>query len=71
MNYYFEIFDNDGINGPKSTKSQVLIMIKTTVKQLENKKTKTTKILKTTYSVAAKDAQKLAPNKRNRRKNIE
>lgn len=33
---YFEIFDNDGINGPKSKRSEVLYMVLPTTKQLDS-----------------------------------
>ncbi|HMP29229.1 MAG TPA: DUF4175 domain-containing protein, partial [Saprospiraceae bacterium] len=35
ISYYFEVFDNDGVNGAKSTKSQVLTFKKPSIKELK------------------------------------
>ena len=35
INYYFEVFDNDGVNGAKSSKSQMLTFKKPSVKEMK------------------------------------
>jgi hypothetical protein len=37
VTYYFVVYDNDGVNGAKSTKSQVLTYRKPSLKELDNK----------------------------------
>jgi len=60
MDYYFEVVDNDAVNGPKSTKSQVFVYDKPTVKQLEKQEYQNNEDIKDNLSAASKDAQKLA-----------
>jgi hypothetical protein len=60
MDYYFEVFDNDAVNSPKSTKSQAFVYDKPTVKQLEKQEYQNNEDIKDNLSAAAKDAQKLA-----------
>jgi len=36
IEYFFEVFDNDGINGPKSNKSEIRKMSVPTLKEIEN-----------------------------------
>ena len=60
MDYYFEIFDNDGVSGPKSTKSQVFNYDKPTIKELEKQEYQNNEDIKDNLSAAAKDAAKLA-----------
>jgi len=37
MEYFFEVFDNDGVNGPKSSKTQNMIYKVPSLEELENK----------------------------------
>ena len=60
MDYYFEIFDNDGVSGPKSTKSQAFVFEKPSVKELEKQEYQNNEDIKDDLSAAAKDAAKLA-----------
>lgn len=60
MDYYFEVFDNDGVSGPKSTKSQSFVYEKPTVKELEKQEFQNNEDIKDDLSAAAKDAAKLA-----------
>ncbi len=60
MDYYFEVFDNDGVSGPKSTKSQSFVYDKPTVKELEKQEYENNEDIKDDLSAAAKDAAKLA-----------
>ncbi|MFN8296534.1 MAG: DUF4175 family protein [Chitinophagales bacterium] len=60
MDYYFEVFDNDAVSGPKSTKSQSFVYDKPTVKELEKQEFQNNEDIKDDLSAAAKDAAKLA-----------
>ncbi|MFN8166373.1 MAG: DUF4175 family protein [Bacteroidia bacterium] len=46
VEYYFEIFDNDGINGPKSTRSQSQIFKAPTLKELSENNEKSNQSIK-------------------------
>jgi hypothetical protein len=37
LEYYFEVWDNDGVNGPKSTKSKVMYFKLPTIEEIEKK----------------------------------
>jgi len=60
MDYYFVVFDNDGINGPKSTKSQAFVYEKPTVLELEKQENKNNEAINNELNAASKDAAKLA-----------
>jgi hypothetical protein len=60
MDYYFEVFDNDAVTGPKSTKSEAFVYDKPTVKQLEKQEYENSEDIKGDLSAATKEAQKLA-----------
>ena len=60
MDYYFEVFDNDGVSGPKSSKSQSFVYDKPTIKELEKQEYQNSEDIKDNLADAAKDAQKLA-----------
>lgn len=60
MDYYFEVFDNDGINGPKSTKSEAFVYDKPTVNQLEKQEFQNNEDIKGDLSTTARDVQKLS-----------
>ena len=46
ISYYFELYDNDGINGPKSVKSNVLSLKLPSKEELEEANSKTAMPLK-------------------------
>lgn len=60
MDYYFEVWDNDGVFGPKSAKSQTFAYDKPTVRELEKQEFQNNEDIKSDLSDAAKEAQKLA-----------
>lgn len=60
MDYYFEVWDNDGVNGAKSTKSQSYAFYKPSVKELEKQEFQNNEDIKSDLSAASKEAQKLA-----------
>jgi hypothetical protein len=60
MDYYFEVWDNDGVSGPKSSKSQSFAYEKPTVRELEKQEFENNEDIKDDLSSAAKDARKLA-----------
>lgn len=60
MDYYFVVTDNDGVNGPKSTKSTAFVYDKPSVETLEKQEFQNSEDIKNDLSAAAKEAQKLA-----------
>jgi hypothetical protein len=60
MDYYFEVWDNDGVNGAKSTRSQSFNYYKPSVKELEKLEFQNNEDIKSDLSAASKEAQKLA-----------
>ena len=60
MDYYFEVFDNDVVAGPKSTKSQAFVYEKPSVRELEKQEFQNNEDIKNDLSSATKDAAKLA-----------
>lgn len=59
VEYYFEVWDNDGVNGIKSTKSQKMIYKAPSVEELEEKAEATNKEVKSEMENALKDLQLL------------
>jgi len=59
IEYFFEIWDNDGINGSKSTRSQKMIFRAPTLRELTEKAEQANKQVKTDISQAILDAKKL------------
>jgi hypothetical protein len=57
VEYYFEIWDNDGINGSKSTRSQKLVYKLPSIQELEEKTEKTNDQIKDDLNDAIKQAQ--------------
>ncbi len=60
MDYYFEVWDNDGVSGPKSAKSQAFAYDKPTVRELEKQEFQQNEDIKSDLCDAAKEAQQLA-----------
>jgi hypothetical protein len=60
MEYYFEVWDNDGVSGPKSSKSSSFTYDKPTVNELEKQEFANNEDIKDNLSSAAKEAQRLA-----------
>ena len=59
IEYYFEIWDNDGINGSKSTRSQKMIFKAPTIEELQEKSENANKQIKTDITQIMLDARKL------------
>ena len=60
IDYYFQVFDNDGVNGAKSTKSSVQNYRVRTMEEIENDLQKTEEQTRTDYSDLMKESQDLA-----------
>jgi len=59
VEYYFEVWDNDGINGPKSTRSQKMFFKAPTLNELSEKTEKANKQLKDEMEQTIKEAREL------------
>ncbi|MHC1706753.1 MAG: DUF4175 family protein [Bacteroidales bacterium] len=59
VEYYFEVWDNDGINGPKSSRSQKMFFKAPTLQEINEKSDKANKELKDEMAQALKDARDL------------
>lgn len=60
MDYYFEVWDNDGVSGPKSTKSQSFAYAMPTVREMDKQEFQNNEDIKDDLASASKEAQKLA-----------
>lgn len=59
LDYYFEVCDNDGIHGPKCTRSGMLKYVAPTVEELEKTTTQQEENITSSIKSAAKDAREL------------
>ncbi len=59
IEYFFEIWDNDGVNGSKSTRSQKMIFKAPTIYELEEKAENANKQVKTDINQLLLDAKKM------------
>ncbi|MCD4746100.1 MAG: hypothetical protein K8R58_07360, partial [Bacteroidales bacterium] len=59
IEYYFEVWDNDGINGSKSTSSQIMLFKAPTLKEIEEKTENSNKELKNEMEKTINDAKML------------
>jgi hypothetical protein len=57
IQYYFEVFDNDGIRGPKSTRSQLWSNKKESIKELKDKRQETKKEIETQMASSSKESE--------------
>jgi hypothetical protein len=57
--YYFEVWDNDGVNGPKSTRSQTLIYKAPSLKEIAENTEKNNKELKNDLNESIEKAKKI------------
>ena len=60
VEYFFEVFDNDGVHGSKSSKTGVMTYSKLTKKQLEEKEDSNEEEIKDKLKDANKDIEKMA-----------
>lgn len=70
LNYFFEVWDNDAVNGPKSAKSQTYIYEKPSVHELEKQEFQNQEAIKDDLSAAMSKAQKLATDIKEMKKRI-
>ncbi|MBP9133478.1 MAG: DUF4175 domain-containing protein [Saprospiraceae bacterium] len=59
LSYYFEVFDNDGTKGPKSSKTNALSFKKPSVKQLEKNIDQSTKEIQSELEKTLKESKKI------------
>jgi len=59
VDYYFEVWDNDGVNGSKSAKSSLMTFKAPTLEELENQTTEKNKDIKKDLDQSIKDAKDL------------
>lgn len=59
LEYYFEVWDNDGVSGPKSARSQTQIFKAPTLKELAENTEKTNENVKKDLQESLKQAQKI------------
>ena len=59
LNYYFEAFDNDGINGIKSSKTSMMAFEKPTVEEFEELAAENTEDIKKDLKEALKESKKI------------
>ncbi len=59
LNYFFQVWDNDGVNGSKSAKSRPAVFKVPTLDELEENKEQQNEEIKDDLKDAAKDAKKL------------
>ncbi len=59
VNYYFEVWDNDGVNGSKSTKSQLMTYKLPSIKEMEDNADEMSKEIKEELKATIKDAKDL------------
>ncbi len=65
IEYYFEVWDNDGVSGSKSTRSQKKIYKAPTLRELSEKTEEQSKNIKKDLSAAIKEAQSLQKSMKN------
>jgi len=59
LEYYFEVWDNDAVNGSKSSRSQIMEFKTPTLKQVDEETDKSNKMIKDQLDDAMKDVKKL------------
>lgn len=59
VSYYFEVFDNDGVNGSKSTKTGMMVYTQPSVEQIEKQMAKNNEEIKDELKKAMKESKKI------------
>ncbi len=59
LTYYFEVYDNDGVNGSKSTRSQIMSLVKPTEKEMEKQTDQQNEKIKDDLESSMKEAAEL------------
>jgi hypothetical protein len=62
LEYYFEVWDNDGINGPKASRSQAMVFKAPTLEEIEADTKKSTEDIKDKLEQSIDQARKLQKN---------
>jgi hypothetical protein len=70
LNYYFEVFDNDAINGSKSTKTNLLTYSKPTIEEFEKKEAENNDDIKQTLKNSLKESKKIQEDMRKMREKL-
>ena len=70
ITYYFEVQDNDGINGSKSSKTQVMTFAKPTIEELEEEEDLNEEQVKDKVEEAIKESKKLKEEIRKMREKL-
>ena len=70
LTYYFEVFDNDGVNGSKSTKTTVMQFSKPTIDEYEKMEEENSDNIKETLLNSLKESQKLQEEMRKMREKL-
>lgn len=59
VTYYFEVFDNDGVNGSKSTKTQMMVYAQPSVQEIEKNISKNNDEIKQDLKKAVQESKKI------------
>jgi len=70
LNYYFEVFDNDAINGSKSTRTNLMTYLKPTVEEFEKQEEENSEDIKQTLKSSLKESKKLQEDMRKMREKL-
>jgi hypothetical protein len=70
LEYYFEVWDNDGVNGAKSTKSTVKTYKAPTLEELSQRAENANKSIKNSFEEGLKEAQKLQKELKDLQQNV-
>jgi len=70
LNYYFEVFDNDAINGSKSTRTNLLTYHKPTVEEFEKLEEENNEDIKQTLKNSLKESKKIQEDMRKMREKL-
>lgn len=70
LEYYFEVWDNDGVNGAKSTKSAIKTYKVPTLEELSQRSENASKSIKNNFEEGLKEAQKLQKELQNLQQNV-
>ncbi|MFP5470023.1 MAG: DUF4175 family protein [Bacteroidia bacterium] len=70
IEYYFEVWDNDGVNGPKFTRTATKLYKAPTLEELEKMASQSNEVVKNSFEDAMKQAQKMQNELKNLQKNV-
>ena len=70
ISYYFEIFDNDGVNGSKSAKTNLMMFEMPTLEELEEKEDQNNEDIQKKLEQSLKDSKKLQEDMKKMREKV-